>query len=538
MHVPRHVVAFEPSGYSVSVNSTTTILEAARSLGLFIPSDCGGQGTCGKCRVTFRPVSIPTEKDLRHLSPFEIATGFRLACEHVIDRRTWVTLPQTVQAKILTSGKSKPMKRQRDPGLVGQKGVAIDLGTTTVVAYLMDLQTGVQLAQAATLNPQIAFGEDVMSRIDFATRAESGGAALRERILSCIDELVMQLLTIAAMSPKVVSRLSIVGNTAMHHLLLGLDVSTLGLAPYKPLMRHSVTSSVESLGLKSVGSAEAYIAPNIAGFVGGDAVGFILSQGLDSGKDTILGIDIGTNAEIVLAHNGKAVCCSAAAGPAFEGARITHGMRGQDGAIEHVHIDDPENPPDLFVIGDSPPQGLCGSGILDTVAELRRVGIIDRKGRMYPSARVNRGEQGLYYVLTGSVDSDTESRIVFTQSDVRQVQLAKAAISAGTRVLMEVCGVRPADIDLLFLAGAFGNYLRPESALRIGLFPPIPVDRIVPVGNAAGEGAKRLLLSSRERAHAERLIDEVEYIELATHPSFAQMFMEATLLESEPQGMV
>ncbi len=536
--MPKHVVIFEPSGYSVSVDSATCILEAARSLGLFIPSDCGGQGTCGKCRVAFRPVPIATEKDQHHLSPSELAMGLRLACEHVVDRRTRIILLQTGQAKILTSGKSRPMRSQRDPGLVGQKGVAIDLGTTTVVAYFMDLGTGVQLAQAATLNPQIAFGEDVMSRIDFATRAESDGKVLRERILSCIDELVALLLATAAFPPEAVSRLSIVGNTAMHHLLLGLDVSTLGLAPYKPLMRHSMASSAESLGLKSVGSAEAYIAPNIAGFVGGDTVGFIISQGLDSAEGTILGIDIGTNAEIVLAHNQKVVCCSAAAGPAFEGARITHGMRGQDGAIEHVHIASPECPPDLSVIGESSPRGLCGSAILDTVAELRRVGIVDARGRMYPSPRVTHGEHGLCYVLTESEDSDTETRIVFTQSDVRQVQLAKAAISAGTSVLMEICGVRPKDIELLFLAGAFGNYLRPESALRIGLFPPIPPERIVPVGNAAGEGAKRLLLSTRERAHAERLIDEVDYIELATHPSFAQMFMEATLLDSKPQSAV
>ncbi len=523
---------FEPSGQRISISQSTTVLDAARSLGLPVATDCGGRGTCGKCRVKFQPAPPPTQSDFQHLSNDEIAEGIRLACQHVIETDTRVVVPYPeAQAKILVGGSSRAAMQRLDKGRAGQLGVAIDLGTTTIVAYLLDLGNGVQIEQQAMLNPEVAYGEDVMSRIAYAMSLRGGGETLRRCVLRGIDELVVRLLSAGGVQPDIVSRVSLVGNTAMHHLLLGLNIRSLGLAPYKPAMRNSLTKSSREIGLQSVPKAQVYIAPNIEGFIGSDTVGLIVSQGLNSVEGTVLAIDIGTNAEIVLSVHGRLMCCSAAAGPAFEGARIKHGMRGEEGAIEHVHINNPSEPPELSVIGLAPPRGVCGSAIVDVAAELLRTGLIDRTGRMQESRRVVRdGEHGLCYIVAEPGESGADRRVVFTQEDVRQVQLAKAAISAGAEVLMDEYGITSSDIDALLLAGAFGNFIRPESALAIGLLPPVALERIVPVGNAAGEGAKRLLLSSRERTLAEKVSASAKYVNLAAHPAFAQKFLEATVI--------
>jgi len=514
------------------VSHGSTVLEAARSLSLPIPTDCGGHGTCGKCRVAFQPAPSPTRRDLQHLSEDEIGQGVRLACEHVVEADTRVVISYpAARAKILVWGSSRAAMQAMDRGLTGQTGIAIDLGTTTIVAYLLDLGTGVQIEQQAILNPEVAYGEDVMSRIAYVMNVREGRETLRGCVLRGIDELVMGLLSAANVKSEKVTRVSLVGNTAMHHLFLGLDVQTLGLAPYKPAMRNSLTKASREIGLKSMPNAQVYVAPNIEGFIGSDTVGLIISQGLQSIEGTVMGIDIGTNAEIVLSIHGRLTCCSAAAGPAFEGARIKHGMRGEEGAIEHLHINNPAEPPELSVIGQGTPRGVCGSAIVDLTAELMRVGLVDRTGRLQESKRVvHDSEYGLCYIITEPGESGIDQRIVFTQEDVRQVQLAKAAISAGADVLVEECGLTSSDIDALLLAGAFGNYIRPESALAIGLLPAVGLDRIVPVGNAAGEGAKRLLLSSKERAVAEKLHADIKYVNLASHPAFAERFLEATAI--------
>lgn len=529
---------FEPSGQRIYVSHATTVLDAARSLGLPIPTDCGGHGTCGKCRIKFQPAPFPTQRDLQHLSKDELAEGIRLACEHVIETDTRVVLPfPEEQAKILVWGSSKAAVQKLDKGLVGQLGVAIDLGTTTIVAYLMDLGTGSQIEQQAMLNPEVAYGEDIMTRMAYVMNAHEGGEELRQCVLRGIDVLLTRLISAAGVLPDTVSRISLVGNTAMHHLFLGLDIHGLSLAPYRPAMLKSLTKSSDEIGLKSVPKAQVYVAPNIEGFIGSDTVGLIVSQGLGSVKGTVMGIDIGTNAEIVLSVRGRLICCSAAAGPAFEGARIRLGMRGEEGAIEHVRINNPSEPAELSVIGQASPRGICGSAIVDIVAELLRTGLVDRTGRMRDSKRiVHEGGYGLCYIVAEPGESDAGRRIVFTQEDVRQVQLAKAAIATGAGVLMDECGVTSYDIDALLLAGAFGNYIRPESALAIGLLPAIPLDRIVPVGNAAGEGAKRFLLSLKERAVAETLSRSVKYVNLAAHPAFADRFLEATAIGQAGDG--
>jgi uncharacterized 2Fe-2S/4Fe-4S cluster protein (DUF4445 family) len=530
--VSRKLVVFEPSGLRIAVDESSTVLDAARKLGLHISSECAGRGTCGKCFVRMEPAPPESEADIAHISESERARGLRLACEQIVHVDTRVVIPQAVQAKILVDGTTSSMEWDIDDGLTHQKGIAIDLGTTTIVAYLIDMESGIQVGQSASLNPQVIYGEDVMSRIAYAQREEDGAKTLKDVVLQRLDELIIDLASSSDTDIRDITRLSIVGNPAMHHLLLGLDTVSLGRSPFEPVIRDALFTNGEVLGLKSGPEASAYIAPNIAGFVGGDTSAFILSQRLDATDEIVLGIDIGTNGEIVLSVRGELFCCSAAAGSAFEGATIKHGMRGQEGAIEHLAITNPEEAPELFVIGEVSPRGLCGSAIVDIVAQLKESGIVESGGQMLESKRVLETSDGRAYLISDPEEGNAERRIVFTQKDVRQVQLAKGAILAGASILMDSAGIGVPDIDRLLLAGAFGNYIDPVNALAIGLLPPIALERVIPVGNAAGEGAKRMLLSSKKRALIEKIVKSVSYIELARHESFEKIFIRATVLDA------
>jgi len=495
-------------------------------VGLHLPSDCGGVGTCGKCSLLLQPVPDQTSADQKHLTPDEIEQGVRLACQHRVNVNTRAVIyGEQGEVQILTEGFAHLDDWTLDPGYANQFGIAIDLGTTTIVAYLLALDTGVQMGQLASLNPQVVYGEDVMSRITHAVREQNGLTQLTTKVTSEIGAIVDSLVKSSRIEIKALSKMAIVGNTAMHHLLLGADVKPLGVAPYEPSIRDAVVTSGKNLGLSTAPNIDVFLPPNIAGFVGGDTVGFILSQRLDQTDQIVLGIDIGTNGEIVLSNRGVLSCCSTAAGPAFEGATIRHGMRGQKGAIEHVVIKDLDTPPELSVIGNVEPQGICGSAIVDSVAELRRMGIIDTSGRMQTiSSRVYADDDfGLSYLLTD--ESSTSRKISFNQKDVRQVQLAKAAICAGTKILLREAEVYIGDIDSIMLAGAFGSYIRPESALGIGLLPLVKKERIIQVGNAAGEGAKALLLSTKAREVAKDFVSKVNYIELASHNEFQSIFI-------------
>ncbi len=528
------IVTFEPSGLKIDVGETTTILDAARRLGLHLPSECGGRGTCGKCLVSVEPGPLPSEVDRTYIPESDIKKGTRLACQHRTQRDIHVAISQTIgSAKILVDSVLSSAKWDIDRGLENQKGIAIDLGTTTIVAYLLDMATGTQIGHAASLNPQIMYGEDVMSRITYAVVEAGGANALKDTILSRIEELVIELAASRKVALQNLSRLVIVGNPAMHHLLLGLDTKSLGMAPYEPVIKNALNKNGKDLGFTTIKDASVYIPPNIAGFVGGDTAAFILSQRLDTTDKTVLGIDVGTNGEIILSIGGELFCCSAAAGCAFEGATIKHGMRGQDGAIEHLSIIDSNKTPQFSVIGNTAPIGLCGSGIVDVVAELKTSGIITSNGKMLESGRVIDIEGEKAFTITKPGESNSQQLLIFTQNDVRQVQLAKGAILAGASILMDSAGVETTDIDLLLLAGAFGTYINPKSALTIGLLPPVDIKKVIPIGNAAGEGAKRMLLSLRERALIEDVVERVKYLELAQYGNFARIFSRATLLEGK-----
>ncbi|MFX1561012.1 MAG: ASKHA domain-containing protein [Promethearchaeota archaeon] len=524
----KHIVIFEPSGLRISVDEQHMFLEAIRMVGLHLPSDCGGAGTCGKCSLILQPAPEPTTVEMKHLAPNELEKGYRLACQHIVNVDTRVVIyGEKGEVQILTEGVTGFDSWNLDPGYANQYGIAIDLGTTTIVAYLLALDSGLQIGQVASLNPQVVYGEDVMSRITHAVREQDGLTELKSRVTSEIGTIIDSLVGSSGIEMEALSKMAIVGNTAMHHLLLGVDVKPLGVAPYEPSIRDSVVTSGLELGLPRAPRIEVFLPPNIAGFVGGDTVGFILSQRLDLTNRIILGIDVGTNGEIVLSNRGELSCCSTAAGPAFEGATIRYGMRGQRGAIEHVIIKDLDTPPELSVIGNIEPQGICGSAIVDSVSELRRIGIINSSGRMQTiSSRVFTDDDfGLSYKLTE--ESSTSRLISFNQKDVRQVQLAKAAISAGTKILLQEAEIDISDIDSIMLAGAFGSYIRPESALGIGLLPPVKRECIIQIGNAAGEGAKALLLSKEAREIANDFVSKVKYIELASHNEFQSLFIDS-----------
>ena len=518
------IVVFEPSGLRLEAEHDTTILQAIRRAGLRASSECGGKGSCGKCQVILHPAPSPGPQDSKHFGKSELERGMRLACQHRVRGITRVILPQTERlSKILADGHLVHSNWDMDSGNENELGVAIDLGTTTIVAYLLDLMSGTQIDYAAVLNPQVAYGEDVMTRLDYSRRGASEKKELQLAVTGSINQILERF--VREFEPKEITKISVVGNTVMQHLLLAADTTTLAKAPYEPSVVGPVQLHGREIGLSVEPTPEVYVAPNIAKFVGSDTLGFIISQRLDESDGPVLGVDIGTNGEIVLANKEGIFCCSTAAGSAFEGATISHGMRGQEGAIEHVQIST-DGKPSFSLIGEGPPLGICGSAIVDLVAEMRRVRIIDGSGRMNPSfARVKRNHKGeLAYVLCEENRLGAKE-IVFTQADVRQVQLAKAAIHAGITILLDYTRTTLDSVETLLLAGAFGNYVTPNSAMRVGLLPKMEATRIASVGNAAGEGAKRLLLSTKTRRHAEAIADKVTYVDLATNPRFQNILL-------------
>lgn len=533
----KHVIVFEPSGLRISVDEGSTILEAIRNTGLHVNSECGGTGSCGKCCVILHPLQNPGSQDSEHVSSADLELGVRLACQHTVQQDMRVVISEDSRdAKILIVGKPLKQHLNLDEGFENKLGAAIDLGTTTIVAYLLDLGSGVQLNQAATLNPQTKYGEDVISRITHAVQEKGGVDGLFDCVSREMNDLVLGLIEATGGKESDLARVTIVGNTAMHHFLLRSDVKSLGVSPYIPTIRDAINITGERIGLSSTPKAEVYFPPNIAGFVGGDTVAFILSQRLDLNDKVILGIDVGTNGEIVLSDCGKLSCCSAAAGSAFEGAAIRNGMRGESGAIEYISIDNPDLPPEISVIGNIAPHGLCGSAIVDITAEMKRFGLIDSGGRIQvtKSKRIfNDEEFGLSFLIANKEESDAQRDIVFTQKDIRQVQLAKGAIHAGSTILLREANLGVHDIDLVMLAGAFGSYIRPESALGIGLFPQVQVNKVIQVGNAAGEGAKALLLSSEIRRLGEKIVSDIKYVELADHEKFQSVFLESLRFPDE-----
>jgi uncharacterized 2Fe-2S/4Fe-4S cluster protein (DUF4445 family) len=409
-------------------------------------------------------------------------------------------------------------------------GLAVDIGTTKVAAYLMDLESGETLAAAGAMNPQIAYGEDVMARIARAMEGEDQALDLQHHLVGGLNDLARELCGQAGRPSSEVAEVVLVGNTCMHHLVLGLPVRQLGLAPYVPALADSYDLKARDLGLRLAPGANVHLLPNIAGFVGADHVAMILATDMHEAREITLGLDIGTNTEISLAVGGQLLSCSCASGPAFEGAHIRDGMRAAPGAIEWARLVDGRF--EYQTIDDTPPVGICGSGVLDGVAALRQAGVLRANGamRLEDHPRVRRTDSGSEFLLVPAGERGAPRDLVITRKDVNEIQLAKAAIRAGVEVLLEEAGLKAEQVERVVVAGAFGTYLDVGSALAVGMFPPLPRERFFQVGNAAGMGAKMALVSRRCRGVAEEIARCVEYIELTTHPQFVQAYMAALVL--------
>ncbi len=592
-------IDLQPVGRRAQVGAGTTLLAAARSVGVELQSICGGAGTCSSCRVRLAQgeISPLTTAEKDELSGQEIAAGYRLACQAVAlsDVRLDIppeslTAPQRVQVEgedrkivlrplvsaadvhiappsltdmrsdltrlrsvlpsengevefplpVLASLAEKLRRqewsarlvvrhadgRRRIAGVLPPRsrmfGLAVDIGTTKLAAYLIDLESGETVGRAGAPNPQIAYGEDVISRICFANQTPEGLPLLQNKVVQTMNHLVAELCA-GAGSPEQIVDAVVVGNTVMHHIFAGLPVDQLGTAPFVSVVSEKLEIPAAHIGLSLSSGATVYLPPNIAGYVGADHVAMLLGIGMDQDRRTVLAIDIGTNTEISLIYHGRILSCSCASGPAFEGAHIRHGMRAAQGAIERVRIIDGKV--HTHTIGGVPPVGICGSGILDAVAEMLAANGLDKRGNFRkdsPFIGQSGSEPG--FVLAPAATTGHGSDIVITRQDVNEIQLAKAAIRAGIEVLLQEAGLEHRCLDEIVIAGAFGSYLDVRSAVQVGMVPPLPRDRFRQVGNAAGTGARQMLLSGERRRMAEEIAQKVEYVELASHRAFSDWF--------------
>lgn len=404
-------------------------------------------------------------------------------------------------------------------------GLAVDLGTTKIAALLVDLESGQVLASEGAPNPQISYGEDVISRLNYAVRKPDGGQLLMNKVQGVIDELLGNLVKQAGGSRGQVVEAVIVANTAMSHLLLGLPVKQLAMAPYIAAGNEPLEIAATELGLQMAPGGRVYIPPSIGGFVGSDHVAMVLGSELDNSELVTLGLDIGTNTEISLRLPGKSelVAVSCASGPAFEGAHIRDGMRAASGAIEKVRI--ANKGLELTTIDDQPAVGLCGSGILDAIAELFKNDYLNAQGRFDRGNQLLReGDHGWEYVLVPAYKSGSGRDIAITQHDVNEIQLAKGAIQAGLNILLADSHTPPEAVQQVIVAGAFGSFLNIENAVEIGLFPRLPNAVYRQVGNAAAVGAHWMLVSRTARLRASEIARRTRYLELTTYPKFNRQF--------------
>ncbi len=536
-------ITLTDDGAPLVVEAGISVLGAARQDNIDIMATCGGRGRCRSCRIKLvrGMATEPGIADLSQLSKDEIGEGYRLACQcYPKSDSSYAIAPPTHETsfQILSEpGEWQDLLDSIDSDGDNETlyGIAFDIGTTTVVGYLINLETGATLACVSGLNPQTVFGGDLISRIGFAAEKLTHVKKLHQRIATFMNDLGEYVCDQVGICRSEICRVTVVGNTCMHHLLLGIDPTPLGSAPYNPVVKAPYRCPARECGLRLHENAQAYLLPVIAGFVGADTVAMILSAKLGSHSGNVIAADIGTNAEVVLKTDQGLIACSSPAGPALEGGQIRDGMRAALGAIDRVTADR-----DIVIhtIGDAPALGICGSGLIDAVAVLLDLGIIDKTGRLHVepkavlpktiAARLRKGEDGApEFVLVWAAESGNHLDIVLSQGDIRQLQLAKAAIMSGVQALLQQVGLELGDIDSFLLAGGFGNYINARNARRIGLIPDLAGDRIHYIANAAGLGAQIALLSDRGRVEAEKIALETRHLSLAGLPGFQKMYLGA-----------
>ena len=515
-------IDFEPLGRRGQARSGQTLLDAAQSAGVGLASVCGGVGTCEECRVRLASGKLtpPTLVEEAVLSKADLSAGIRLACQAEPLSDVKLDIPPeslTASQRLQLDGEETHLLPQPAVHSVGAHGLAVDIGTTKLAAYLVDLSTGTTVARAGAMNPQIAFGEDVISRIAYAGREPGGAQTLQSILMETLNTMLAGMCAEANIPPASVLDAVLVGNTAMHHLFAGLPVEQLGHAPFAPATTQPLAITAAELGLNLGAGANIYLPPVIAGYVGADHVSMLLATDVWKSAGNVIALDIGTNTEIGLVANGKVTCCSCASGPAFEGAHIHEGMRAAPGAIERARWSDGKI---LWqTIEDRPPVGICGSGILDVVASFLDGGLVKPTGSL-------KTDQGTGYMLVPAEQTGLGRALMVMRKDINEIQLAKSAIRAAVEILLQEAGLRASDLDSFIVAGAFGTYLDLRSAIRTGMFPDLPPERYHQVGNAAGVGAKQMLVSVDKRREAENLASQVGYVELTTRPAFTSLFME------------
>ncbi len=444
------------------------------------------------------------------------------------------------QAVTVTVWQEREVLRVQPGYAEGAYGLAVDVGSTTVVAHLCDLRTGTVVATESAMNPQVRYGEDLMSRVSYVMMHPDGTEKMHAAVIATLQTLAEQAVAAAAITLADIVDVVLVGNTVMHHLLLGLSPVELGGAPFALAVSEPVDLKARDLGLRLNPAARVHVLPCIAGHVGADNVAVQLAEAPQTSDDLMLIVDVGTNAEIVLGDRGGVLCCSSPTGPAFEGAQITHGQRAAPGAIERVRIDPATLEPRWKVIGHpewiAPGEttaratGICGSGIIEAVAELFLAGVVDANGLFSEEAaarspRVQYTGRAGAFVLADAEQSATGQPITVTQADVRAIQLGKAALYAGVKLLMQARGVTA--VDRIVLAGAFGSYIDPRHAMILGLIPDCALERVVAVGNAAGDGARIALLNRFARLDAGRIARENTHVQTAVNPNFQAEFVAA-----------
>ncbi len=521
---------------TLSAKKGANLLNLLRVNGFSVASDCGGNGTCGKCSLIVKGLfESASDDEIKLLGVENVKRGLRLSCITAVnsDIDVYIDDEEKRDAQILTEGKKRdiikdPIVKKRlnnnitevtfweklictERGDTTGKlyGTAVDIGTTTVAAYLYDLVSFRCISTASMINPQIKYGADVISRISYSTRSDKNKKEMQQEIIECINELTNRLEKDSSINREYIYASVFTGNTTMLHFLTGLDTSGIAVAPFVPATTSLQLIKAEKLGLNINLKGVCVVLPCVSAYVGGDTLAAVSASGMTESEDISLLVDIGTNGEMALGCSKWLISCSTAAGPAFEGANIKWGIGGVQGAIDTVG-----KGPDFryTTVGNTEPIGICGSGIVDAVSRLLDAGIIDRTGRMSVDGKKD-------FVLK-------PSKISISQKDVREIQNAKAAIAAGIEILIKESGVRLTDVKKVYLAGAFASKLDIESAVNIGLLPRKLKDRIEIIGNAAGVGAIEALLSVKVLEGLEELRDRVKYIELSSSSYFADIYIE------------
>ena len=472
----------------IEAGSGRNLLQVIQSSGFKINAPCGGNGTCGKCMVKIH------------------GEDFVSACTYIPERDLAVILPDSRESKVLTTQYMYSVKVPLLPGASALKatyplGVAIDIGTTTVVFYLISLVTGSILHTRGVLNPQARFGADVISRILHCSKPD-GLTELQTAIVRLINEETRHLVSKNGVSTDQITKITVAGNTTMLHLLLGIDPGSLALAPFTPVFTESKKMQCQDLGIQSHPDAELFLLPSIAAYVGSDIVAGLASISPPVSIRNYLFIDIGTNGELALVTPEKIYCCATAAGPAFEGASISCGMGAFPGAISAF-----KDKSDFVTISGEPPAGICGSGLVDIVAYLLKEKLISADGILEND-----------FIISGPT-KELKS-VYLDQKDIREVQLAKAAIFAGLKILVKTAGLDFENLDAIFLAGGFGNYINMDSAVRIGMLPEEMLNKTITVGNSSGTGACLALKSRTFEKNMQNIVESTEYIELSIHEDF------------------